>query len=119
MFDDPARRGPRSQRWAGFQTGLRFPNGKAKPALAAYRLPIVVHKRRRGVYVWGRVRPGSGSRYVQLQRNGQNNGNRIKTNSLGYFGANRPKPGNYRFRAYDGPGSGGKLIGTSRTASPI
>ena len=119
MLDDPARPGPRSQRWAGFQTGLRFPNGKVKPALAAYRLPIVVHKRRRGVYVWGRVRPGTGSRYVQLQRNGQNNGNRIKTNSLGYFGVNRPKPGNYRFRAYDGPGSGGKLIGTSRTASPI
>jgi Cellulase (glycosyl hydrolase family 5) len=119
LFDDPARKGPRSQRYAGFQTGLRFANGKPKPALGAYRLPIVVHKRGRGVLVWGRVRPGTGSRYVQLQRNGKNDGKRLKTNSHGYFSVKRPKAGNYRFRAYDGPGSGGNLIGTSRTASPI
>jgi Cellulase (glycosyl hydrolase family 5) len=118
LYDDPARSGPRSQRYAGFQTGLRFSNGKAKPALAAYRLPIVVHKRGRGVLVWGRVRPGTGSRYVQLQRNGKRDGNQIKTNSRGYFSVKRPKSGNYRFRAYEGPGST-KLIGTSRTARPI
>ena len=40
--------------WA-FQSGLMFANGKPKPALDAYRLPLFVKKARRGVVVWGRV----------------------------------------------------------------
>jgi cellulase (glycosyl hydrolase family 5) len=116
LYDDPARKGPKSQRWSGFQTALRFPNGRAKPALTAFKLPIVVHKRRRGVYIWGRVRPGTGSRYVQLKRNGRNDGGKVKTNSRGYFGVKRKKSGKFRFTAYDGAG---KLLGKSRTASPI
>ena len=75
LYDDPARPG-RAQALRGFQTGLRFRNGKPKPALGAYKLPIVVHKRGAAVCcVWGRVRPGTGSRYVQLQRNGKQDGN--------------------------------------------
>jgi hypothetical protein len=119
MFDDPARKGPAAERFAGFQTGLRFSSGKPKPAYTAFRLPIVVHKRRRGVYIWGRVRPGVGSRYVQLYRNGARDGGRIKTDSRGYFGVKRGKAGKHRFKAYDGPGPSAKLLGTSRTASPI
>jgi hypothetical protein len=42
----------------GFQTGLRTYKGRAKPTLAAYRLPIwPVYKRGRTT-VWGQVRPG-------------------------------------------------------------
>src|SRR5207248_2529240 len=66
--DGVARSGSSALRWAGFQTGLRFANGKAKPSFAAFKLAIVVHKRGRGVSIWGHVRPGSGTRYVQLQR---------------------------------------------------
>jgi hypothetical protein len=121
LVDDPPRPGPRSLRWAGFQTGLRFPSGRRKPAWAAYRLPIVVHRRRRGVYVWGHVRPGSGARYVRLQkRRGSHyvaSGPRIRTNSSGYFGVRRRNPpGSFRYRAYDEPRRA--LIGTSRTAAP-
>jgi hypothetical protein len=44
--------------WA-FQSGLVFANGKPKPALASYRLPIYVKKAGGGVVVWGHVpRPG-------------------------------------------------------------
>src|SRR3954469_1007956 len=44
--------------WA-FQSGLFFANGKPKPALASYRLPIYVKRAGRGVVVWGHVpRPG-------------------------------------------------------------
>jgi hypothetical protein len=102
-----------------FQTGLRFRSGKAKPAYGAYRLPIVVHNRgRRGVSIWGRVRPGSGTRYVQLYKGGKS-GPRIRTNSRGYFSAKRKRKGSYRFKAWERSGSKLKLIGTSRTASPI
>jgi hypothetical protein len=103
-----------------FQTGLRFRSGKAKPAYGAYKLPIVVHSRgRRGVYIWGRVRPGKGTRFVQLYKGGKRAGPRIHTNSRGYFGVKRRARGSYRFKAYERNSSKLKLIGTSRTASPI
>jgi hypothetical protein len=117
LFDDPPRKGPLNEKWSGFQTGLRFANEKKKPAYTAFKFPIVVKKRsRRGVSVWGLVRPGTGRRSVQLQRKGAgNSGPRIKTNSKGYFQVKRKESGRYRFRAYD---SSGRLLGTSRTAKP-
>jgi Cellulase (glycosyl hydrolase family 5) len=116
LFDDPPRKGPLNVKWSGFQTALRFASGKKKPSYNAFKFPIVVKKRRRGVTVWGRVRPGNGTRSLQLQRKGAgNSGPRIKTNSKGYFTVKRRQSGRYRFRAYD---SAGKLLGTSRTAKP-
>ena len=47
------------QVWA-FQSGLTFSNGKPKPALEAYRLPIFVKRFRGGAVVWGRI-PGRGN----------------------------------------------------------
>jgi Cellulase (glycosyl hydrolase family 5) len=116
LFDDPPRKGPAHEKWSGFQTALRFASGKKKPAYNAFKFPLVVKKRRRYVLVWGRVRPGTGKRSVQLQRKGAgNSGPRFKTNSKGYFTVKRRQSGRYRFRAYD---SGGKRLGTSRTAKP-
>ena len=116
LFDDPPRKGRASEKWSGFQTALRFNNGKKKPAYNAFKFPLVVKKRRRDVLIWGRVRPGTGKRSVQLQRKGAgNSGPRVKTNSKGYFTVKRRQSGRYRFRAYD---SNGKLLGTSRTARP-
>src|SRR5215211_457675 len=40
-----------------FQTGLRFIDGRAKPGLAAYRLPVWSFRRGSYTYVWGMVRP--------------------------------------------------------------
>ena len=116
LLDDPARLGSSSVKWSGFQTGLKFADGRRKTAYNAYRFPIVVKQRGRGVYVWGRVRPGKGVRSVQLQKGGQNSGPKVKTNASGYFGVNRAKAGSYRFKAYD---QNGVLLGTSRTAKPI
>ena len=68
LYDDPPRPGASPEEvWSGFQTGLRFTDGRAKPALNAYRLPIVVTPATAGVAIWGRVRPGSGVRSVQLE----------------------------------------------------
>jgi hypothetical protein len=122
LEDDPARPGPASARWAGFQTGLCFPSGKKKPAYKSYRFPIVVHRRgRRGVRIWGRVRPGgSGPRFVRLYAGGRRSGGLIRTNRLGYFGVKRGRVGRYRFKAYTLNQSGARnLIGKSRTARPI
>jgi hypothetical protein len=41
----------------GFQTGLRFEDGRAKSGLDAYRLPVWAFKRGTYTYVWGMVRP--------------------------------------------------------------
>ena len=45
---------------ASFQTGLRFIDGRAKPAYDAYRLPIWVSGRGSRLRVYGQVRPGAG-----------------------------------------------------------
>jgi hypothetical protein len=50
--------------WA-FQSGLTFSNGRAKPALAAYALPIYVKKAGGGVVVWGHL-PAGGDRTVTI-----------------------------------------------------
>jgi hypothetical protein len=129
LYDDPARPGPPAVKWSGFQTGLKFSNGREKPAYDAYRFPIVVRKSTRGkVVIWGRVRAGTGARTIQLQRRSgggySNSGGRISTNSLGYFSAKKSS-GSYRFQAYGAEtGTGGAtgsavtLLGTSRTATP-
>jgi hypothetical protein len=41
-----------------FQTGLRFADGRAKPGLRAYRLPIWVVRAHRSTTVWGWARAG-------------------------------------------------------------
>jgi hypothetical protein len=43
----------------GFQSGLRFKGGKAKPSLAAYRLPIWPTTSRKFTRIWFQVRPAS------------------------------------------------------------
>jgi hypothetical protein len=118
LYDDPARSGSSALRWAGFQTGLRFAGSGLKPAYEAYRLPIHVKKRGRGVLIWGRVRPGSGTRSAQLQRKRGgsfvNDGSPIATNSGGYFTVKRSARASYRFIGLTAPG--GTQVGTSRTA---
>ena len=122
LRDDPPRRGPRSEKWAGFQTGLRFPSGRRKPAYNAYKFPIVVHRRRSGVLIWGLVRPGSGVRSVRIERRKGSRWVTVKkrkrTNGRGYFTLRLRGVATYRFRAYDGPGRKAKRIGRSRGAAP-
>lgn len=52
--------------WSTFQTGLRYANGKKKPAYAAYRIPIWIPVARHGsrVTIWGQLRPAD---HTQLQ----------------------------------------------------
>jgi hypothetical protein len=53
---------------ARFQSGLVALSGKAKPALAAFRMPLAqVSRTGTRVTVWGQLRCGSGSRPYRLQ----------------------------------------------------
>jgi hypothetical protein len=122
LFDDNARSGSSALRWAGFQTGLRFSSGKAKPSFDAYKLPLTVKRRGGGVSIWGHVRPGTGTRFVQLQRKSggkfANDGSPIRTNGGGYFTAKRGKRAQYRYEAFSGSPSAGTALGLSRVAVP-
>src|SRR3954453_23176564 len=52
---------------AGFQTGLQYKDGSAKPALDAYRLPIWVTRSGSRVRVWGRVRGAAAGEPADVQ----------------------------------------------------
>jgi hypothetical protein len=57
---------PATDRW---QSGLETVSGRAKPALAAFSLPLVqVSRRGLTTTVWGQIRPGNGARPYVLQR---------------------------------------------------
>jgi hypothetical protein len=57
MVDDPPEWGGG---YRGFESGLRFFDGTAKPAYDAFRLPLVVHRQARLATLWGLVRPARG-----------------------------------------------------------
>jgi hypothetical protein len=120
LYDDPIRPGPTAVAWSGFQTGLRFADGRKKPAWNAYMLPIVVHRTAMGVRIWGRVRPGEGRRTIQLERRvGRRfttEGKRVGTDADGCFELSGTTLAAYRFVGYDG---GGRRVGTSRLATPL
>jgi hypothetical protein len=95
--------------WA-FQSGLVFANGKPKPALSAYRLPLFVAKQRKGVMVWGHI-PAGGDRIVTIHPSGGPDVKVHVTAPGGYFTKRlRQRADNYTLHYGDA---------VSRTASPI
>jgi len=73
---------------AVFNTGLEFGSGKAKPSLAAWRVPIYVTKARGGVRIFGGVRPG-GSHTIAIQATTAGKtwktARTVKSNASGYL----------------------------------
>jgi hypothetical protein len=83
---------------SGFQSGLRFVSGKAKPAFAAYRLPIWVRARGGSVTVFGQVRAAADSSRETVRIQSKPLGGRYKTvrrvtvtNRKGFFAVKLPK----------------------------
>ena len=62
-FDEPLRRADNP--FAGWQSGLRFFNGKPKPALAHFDTPMQLDAARSRL--WGQARPG-GAQTVRVER---------------------------------------------------
>ena len=61
-----AAQGPPAVRYGGFECGLRFAGGKAKPAYDAFRLPLAVEAYGPSDVLWGRVRPSATQTKVQI-----------------------------------------------------
>jgi hypothetical protein len=90
LRDDGPRPGPRFVKWSGWQAGLRFRNGRAKPGVYdAFRMPLFVNSRsRNSVEVFGGLRSASGgTAQVESKPPGGSYRSRgsIPVNEAGYF----------------------------------
>ncbi len=85
LKDDPVRR-----RSVGFQTGLIYATGKAKPLLKGFAVPLVVRHHGGGYALWGLVRPAGEATTltVEAQRRGSHRFTelaQVHTDSRGYW----------------------------------
>jgi hypothetical protein len=111
--DEPTKSvGAGRKKYAGWQSGLTFSSGKAKPALAGFQRPFFadVVARAPAVRFWGQVRPGA-AHSVLLQRRSPSGSfvtvARLRTDRRGTFVktlAVRSR-GAYRFRTADAVGA--------------
>ena len=99
-FDEPLRRA--GDPFAGWQSGLRFLNGKAKPALAHYDTPMALDAARSRL--WGQARPG-GAQTVRVERRLRGAKRyalyaTVRTDARGYWTLKRrlARGARYRFR---------------------
>ena len=87
MRDDRPRRG--SNRYGGFESGLRFADGRKKLSYRGFRLPLVARHAGRRVRLWGHVRPHDGRERVVIEYRRRGGGwRRLKartTGGRGYF----------------------------------
>jgi hypothetical protein len=89
LRDDEPREGSRSQRYGGFESGLRRSNGRPKPSYSGFRLPLVATNYGRWDVLWGRVRPAAARTSVTVQaRRGRSwrNVGRVTTNAAAVWG---------------------------------
>ena len=87
LLTDSEPTGPKQ--YGGFESGLRFANGRAKPSLRAFRLPLAVKRTGRRVSIWGHVRPANGVTTATVTYADRGRSFRklrtVRTNSRGYF----------------------------------
>jgi hypothetical protein len=103
-------------KYSGWQSGLRFANDKAKPALKSFANPFFISQRpgSRVARLWGQVRPGETHRVtVQRRKRGATRWTKVRTlstNGAGYWKLTQTvnTTTDYRFQwqptdAYDAP----------------
>lgn len=81
--------------YGGFESGLRFADGRAKPSLNAFRLPLAVQRTGTKASVWGLVRPANVATppaattvtvtYADRGSSGFKPLRTVKTDARGYF----------------------------------
>jgi hypothetical protein len=87
--------------WATYQSGIytELPGGKAKPAVAAYKFPLIVRRKGSTARIWGQARfaPNGATYPVVLQSRAPGSSTWVRsgdpvqvTHSQGYFKARRP-----------------------------
>ncbi len=128
--DDPVgSKGQGAKAYSGWQSGLYYYDGRAKPARAAFPNPFWVDlpKGRRTATVWGQVRPG-GAAQVTVQRKlaGKSSYTTVKaltTNAQGFFSftttVNAKASLRYSYKQVDPLTGASKTITTSsQTVAP-
>lgn len=93
LRDDPLGGPPGSSAhggFVGFQTGLEYHNGRAKPLYYAWPVPLVVSRSGHRYSLWGLIRPthGATSATILVRRRGARRYTKlatVHTNSLGYW----------------------------------
>ncbi len=88
LLRDSDPTGPKE--YGGFESGLRFADGKPKPSLDAFRLPLAVKRSGRRVSIWGYVRPADGATTVTVTYANRRSSRfrplkTVTTDSRGYF----------------------------------
>jgi hypothetical protein len=86
--DPPVPDAPLPARYPGFESGLRRNDGRAKPALSGFRLPLAALRRGSRVSLWGLVRPATGRTPVTVEYSSGGSWRRLfttRTDSRGYF----------------------------------
>jgi hypothetical protein len=66
--DEPKQGVPATQKYSGFESGLRTAAGKAKPSLDGFRLPLVVRSVKGKASLWGLARPAHGKTRLVIQQ---------------------------------------------------
>ncbi len=82
--DTHLRRGPRIARYPGFESGLRFSDGRPKVALRSFALPLAALRSGNGVSLWGQARAAGRRVTVTILANGHRYLER-RTDARGYF----------------------------------
>jgi hypothetical protein len=101
LRDDQPRKGARSQRYSGFETGLRTSKGKKKPAYNGFILPLTATRYGSRDVLWGRVRPATGPTQVTIEH--QIGGGKWKRltalQTSGVYGLGTAHRSKHRYRA--------------------
>jgi hypothetical protein len=104
LRDDLPRAGRAYLRYGGFESGLRHSHGKRKRSYRGFRLPLAARRRgRRGVYLWGLVRPARGRTRVTIEYRNRHSRRwrRLKTdatNRRGYWSTTTRRRAGRRYR---------------------
>jgi hypothetical protein len=89
LMRDDARTGRGLGGFGGFESGLKYHNGRRKPAYDGFRLPLVVTRKAHGrVAIWGHVRPATGRTTAVVQvadGHGWRKLKTVRTDRRGYF----------------------------------
>ena len=88
LLRDSEPTGPKE--YGGFESGLRFADGRPKPSLPAFRLPLAVRRVGSKASLWGLVRPAQGVTSVTITYANRGSSKfrplrSVQTNALGYF----------------------------------